>query len=108
MAHQIGQHLAVAGAHHRAFGHHDQEVFAARAVALVPGAVLARRRTAVRMVAEGEERCGVAIGNEEDVAPGSTVAAVRPTFGHVRLAPEGHGARAAIAAAQVDLDLVDE
>ncbi len=62
----------------------------------------------MRVVAEGEQRRDVAVGDEHDVAAPAAVAAVGPALGDVRLAPERHRAGAAVAAADVHLDLVDE
>ena len=78
------------------------------AVALVPGAVRARLRLAVRVVAEREQRRDVAVGLQPDVAALAAVAAVGPALGDVRLAPHRDAARAAVAALHVELRLVDE
>ena len=108
VAHEVGEQLAVAGLHLRALGHRDHEVGAAGAVALVARPVLARLGPAVRVVAVREQRRHVAVGLQVDVAAGAAVAAVGPALGDVGLAPERHRARAAVAAAEVDLDDVDE
>ena len=91
-----------------ALGHVDHEVGAARAVALLARPVRARLGPAVRVVAEREQRRDVAVGLQPDVAARAAVAAVGPALRDVGLAPERHAARAAVAAAEVDLDLVDE
>jgi len=106
--HEISQHLAVTGAHHRAFWYDDHEVVTTRSVTLVPGTMLARRGAAVWMIAEREERRRVAIGDEVHVAPGPAIATVGTTLRHVRLTTERHRTRATIAAAQIDVDLIDE
>ena len=63
---------------------------------------------AVGVVAEGEERGDVAVGDEPDVAAGAAVTAVGPALGDVRLAPEGDAARATIACLHMQAALVDE
>ena len=63
---------------------------------------------AVGMVAEGEQRGHVAVGDQPDVAALAAVAAVGPALGHVRLAAERDAAGAAVAAPHVELALVDE
>ena len=105
---EVGEELAVACPHDRALGDGDDEVFAARAVLLLAGTVLARRRTSVRMITEGEQRRDVAIGQEVHVATRAAVAAAGAALGRVRLAAERDRARAAIAATHIDLNLVDE
>ena len=84
-----------------ALGHVTIEVVARRAVLLLALAVGAVVGPAVRVVAEGEQRGDVAVGDEPDVAALAAVAAVGPAPGHVRLAPERHAARAAVAASHV-------
>ena len=108
MLHEVGEDLSVAGTHDRALGHRDDEIAAARAVALAALPVLARLGAPVRMVAEREQRRGVAVGPHDHVAAVAAVAAVGPALRHVRLAPERHRARAAVTTAEVALDLVDE
>ena len=63
---------------------------------------------AVRVVAERQQRGHVVVGDEPDVAALAAVAAVRAAEGDRTLAPERHAARAAVAAAHVELALVDE
>ena len=63
---------------------------------------------AVRVVAERQQRGHVVVGDQPDVAALAAVAAVRAAEGHRALAPERHAARAAVAAAHVELALVDE
>ena len=75
---------------------------------LLAGTVLARWRAPMGMVAEGEQRRDVAIGQEVHVAARATVAAGGAALRSVRLPPERDHARAAIAAAHIDLNLVDE
>ena len=105
---EVGEELAVACPHDRALGNGDDEVFATRAMLLLAGTVLARRRTPMGMVAEGEQRRDVAIGQEVHVAARAAVAAAGAALRSVRLAAERDHARAAIAPAHIDLNLVDE
>ena len=63
---------------------------------------------AVRVVAEGQQRGHVAVGDQPDVAALAAVAAVGAAPGDVRLAPEGDAARAAVAASDVEAAFVDE
>ena len=60
------------------------------------------------MVAERQQRRHVVVGDEPDVAALAAVAAVRTAHHDRALAPERHAARATIAAAHVELALVDE
>ena len=92
----------------RAFGDVDDEVLATRTVALVPGAVRAGLRLAVRVVPEREQRRDVAVGLQPDVAALAAVPTVGAALGHVRFAPHRDRARAAVAALDVELGLVDE
>ena len=92
----------------RPLGDGDGEVLAAGPVALLARAVGARGRLAVRVVAEGEERGDVPVGPQPDVAALAAVAAVGTAARDVRLAPERHAAGSAVAAAHVQLRLVDE
>ena len=62
----------------------------------------------MRVVAERQQRGDVVVGDEPDVAALAAVAAVRPAEGHGTLAPERHAACSPIAAAHVELALVDE
>jgi hypothetical protein len=55
-----------------------------------------------------EQRRQLRIGDEDDVPASTAVAAVGTALRHVRLATKRDGPGAAVAAAQVDLDLVDE
>jgi hypothetical protein len=60
------------------------------------------------MISKGQQRCGVAIRTEQDVAAGSTVATVGSTLGDVRFSSERHRAGTTVTTAEVDLHLVDE
>ena len=89
--------------HDRAFGHVDDEIVAAHAVLLLARAVGSRRRLAVRMVAEREQRRDVAVRAQPHVAALAAVAAVGSALRHVRLAPERDATGAAVAALHVAL-----
>ncbi len=108
VTHEVGEQLAVTVTHARALGDGHLEVGPLCTMALLTTAVGARRRTTVRVVAKREQRRGVAIGTQIDVAARAAVAAAGTAFGDVRFTPERDSARATIAAAQVDLHLVDE
>ena len=92
----------------RALGHGDLEVVAAAAVEVLALAVDAVAGPPVGVVAERQQRGHVVVGDEPDVAALAAVAAVRAAHRHRTLAPERHAARAAVAAAHVELALVDE
>ena len=62
----------------------------------------------MRVVPEGEEGGGVAVGHDGDGAPVAAVAAVGPAPGHVSLTAERDRPGAAVAPAEIDLDLVHE
>ena len=89
-------------------GTRDLQVVAATPCSFLPLPWTPLLGAAVRMVAEGEQRGDVAVGHEPDVAALAAVAAVRPAHGDVGLPPERDAARAAVAAAHVQLRLVDE
>ena len=63
---------------------------------------------AVRVVAEGQQRGDVVVGDQPHVAALAAVAAVRAAEGDRTLAAERHAAGAAVATAHVQLALVDE
>ena len=81
---------------------------AAPSVEVLALAVDAVAGPAVRVVAERQQRRHVVVGDEPDVAALAAVAAVRAAEGDRPLPPERHAARAAVAAAHVELALVDE
>jgi len=108
MTNEVGEQLVVGAVHNGAFGHVDHEVGTAHAVLLLAGAVRARTRLAVRVVTEREQRRHVAVRAKPDVAATTAVAAVGPASRYVRLAPERHTARAAVAAFHIALRYVDE
>ena len=95
-------------AHDRSLGDRDHGVGAAGAVAALALPVDAVVGPPVRMVAERQQRCDVAIGDQPDVAAAAAVAAVRAALRHVRFATERDAARAAVTAFDVQVALVDE
>ena len=106
---QVGEHgVGLVVAHGRALGDHHHEVVPARAVPLLSLAVRAGLGPPVRVVAEREERRDVAVGLEPHVAARPAVTAVGTALGRVRLLAERRAAGAAVAAANVQLRLVDE
>ncbi len=105
---QVGQQVALEVVDHGAFGDVDLEVGAGVAVALLAHAVHAAGGTAVRVVAERQQRGHVAVGDEPDVAAVTAVATVGAAAGHVRLTPERDAAGAAVTAPNVQLCFVDE
>jgi hypothetical protein len=60
------------------------------------------------MVLEAEQRRGVAVGLEPDVASTTAIAAVRPAFGNMGLPPKRDAPRPTIPSLDVKLSLVDE
>ena len=107
-ADEVGEHRAVLVADGGALGHRHLEVGPAPAVLALALPVGAAARRPVRVVLEGDQRRDVAVDDEPDAAAVTTVAAVGPALGHVRLAPEADGARAAVTTLDVKTALVDE
>ena len=106
---QLGEHLAgVQVGDDGALGHGDLQRLAALAVEVLALAVDAVAGAAVGVVAERQQRGHVVVGDEPDVAALAAVAAVRSAEGDRTLPAERHAARAAVAAAHVELALVDE
>jgi hypothetical protein len=70
--------------------------------------MFARGSSSVRMIAKRQQRRGVPIGAEQDVAARSTVSPVGPAFGYVCFSTERHRAGSTVTTAQIDLHLVDE
>jgi hypothetical protein len=106
---ELGEQLArVQVVDRGALRHGDLEVLAATAVEVLAPAVGAVGRPAVGVVPEGEQRRHVVVGDEPHVAALAAVAAVGAAVDDRALAPEAHRARAAVAAAHVELALVDE
>ena len=62
----------------------------------------------MRVVAEREQRRDIAAGLHPDIAAAAAVAAVGPTFGDVRFAPERDTAGTAVATLHVQLRHVHE
>src|SRR5690606_34730526 len=95
---EIGQALAGVGVeHHGADRHAEHEVLAAAAVLILVAAVLAARRLVVAPVLEVEQRAELRVGDQDDAAAVTAVAAGRAAARHVRLAAEGDAAVAAVA-----------
>ena len=107
-ADQVGEHDAVLVADGGALGHGHLEVAAPAAVLALALPVGAAAGRPVRVVLEGDQRRHVAVDDEPHAAAVAAVAAVGPALGHVRLAPEADGARAAVTALDVETALVDE
>ncbi len=82
--------------------------FAALAVQILALAVNSVVGTAMRVVAKRQQGRHVVIGDQPDVAALAAVAAVRAALHDRALTSERHAARAAIAAAHVELAFVDE
>jgi hypothetical protein len=60
------------------------------------------------MVAKGEQRCDVPVGDEPHVAALAAVPAVRPALRDVRFTPERNTTSATVSPAHVQVALVDE
>ena len=106
---QVGQQFAgVQIAGDGAFGNSHLQRLAPLAVLVLALAVHAILGPAVGMVAEGEQRRDVAIGDQPDVAALAPVAAVRSAHGLGTLTAERHTAGTAIAAAYIQLRFIDE
>ena len=86
----------------------DELVVAAAAVHVFALAVHAAARAAMRMVAKGEQRGNVVVGDEPHVAAPAAVAAIRSALGDRAFPTERHTAGAPVPAAHVELRLVDE
>ena len=67
-------------------------------------AVFAVARTTVGMITKREKRRNVVVGDEPDIAALRAVAAVGTAAGHVCFTAKRDRARAAVAAAHIDLD----
>ena len=109
LVHQVGQHACRPGRRPTVpSGTCTMLVVAPLAVLLLARAVRAVGGPAVGVVAEGEQRGHVAVGDQPDVAARAAVTAVGSALGHVGLATDRHAAGPAVAAAHVDVALVDE
>ena len=73
--------------------------------ALAMGAALGAEVVLVAIIDERRELC---VGNHHDVAAVAAVAAVGAALGDKRLAPEGHAARPAVAALDIDMREIGE
>ena len=106
---QLGQQLpGVEVLDDGALRHGDLQVLATPTVEVLALAVDAVAGASMWVVAEGEQRGDVVVGDEPDVAALAAVTAVRPAEGLGPLAPERHAACSPIASAHVELGLVDE
>src|SRR6202011_1169457 len=81
----------------RADGHADDELLAGRTGFVVLAAAFARFRAELFLEAEVDQRAELGIRDQHDVAAAPAVAAGRPAFGHVLLAPPRDDAVAAVA-----------
>ena len=72
----------------RACWHLDDEVGSVGSVKILPFAMGARRRFAMRLVFESHERRHIAIGYQPNIAAFSSVAAIRSALWHVCFAPK--------------------
>jgi hypothetical protein len=109
MADQVGQDRTVVVVEDLgAFGDVDLEVGTGRSVLAVAGSVGAALGPPVRMVAERQEGGDVVVGDEPDIATATAVAAVGAALGDVGLSAHGDGPGAAVTAANVEGDVVDE
>ena len=93
---------------HRAHGHLQDHVLAVGAAHARALAVRAAFGLEVVLEAVVDQRRDAQVGLDDDVAAVTAVAAVGAAFGDVRLATEGHAARAAVAAFDVYAYLVYE
>jgi hypothetical protein len=91
-----------------ALGDRDDDVLTAVAVLALALAVRAALGCPVRVVLEGDQRRDVVVDDEPHVPAGAPVAAVGTALGGVRLPPERHRARAAIATLDMQPTLIDE
>ena len=100
--------LLVIGENLRSHGHFDDQIVAAGARLVLPGAALAAGSTEMLGVAEVDERIEAGHGLEHDVAALASVSAVGSAELDELLAQEGYGAGSTIAGAHIDLGLVEE
>ena len=106
---ELGEQLVRVQVEHRGTHRHgDLERLAAAAVEVLALAVDAVVGSAVRVIAERQERRHVVVGDQPHVAAVAAVTAVRAADGDGTLAPEADTARAAVTTASVQLALVDE
>ncbi len=107
-AHEVGEHLAVRRLHDRAVRHGQHDVLAVGAVAVRALAGLAAGGLAVRAVVVVEQRGGVGVDDEHDVAAATAVAAVRAAERLELLAVHRRAAVATVTSGDVQHDVVDE
>ncbi len=93
---------------HGAQRHFDDAVLPHLAAALACAAALTVLGDHVLGVAQMQQRPQLGIGAQDDVAAATTVTTIRAAPGDVLLAPHVAAARATLAGAAFDLDLVDE
>ena len=105
---EVGQHGAALVAHTGALGHGHLEVASAAPVLALPLPVGAALAGAVRVVLERDQRRHVAIDDQPDATARAAVTAVGPAEGNVRLPPEAHRSRAAVASLDMEPTLIDE
>ena len=106
---QLGEHFAgVQVAHHRPLRDGDDLVVPTATVHVLALAVDAAAGAAVRVVAKGQQRRDVVIGDEPHVASPAAVATVRPALGDGPFPTKRDAARSPVTAAHVELRLVDE
>lgn len=108
LVHQVGEHHAARVFHHRAFGNGHDEILAAAPVPALALTVRAARGPSVRVVAEAEERCDIAVSDEPDVAAVAAITTVGAAFGDVGFTTECDRARTAISGLHMEATLVDE
>jgi hypothetical protein len=94
--------------HNGAFRHVHFEISSTRTVPVATGAMTTVVAFAMRMIAKGQKRRDIAIGDKPDRPAIATIAAVRTALGDVRFTPERNTAGAAVAALDVDVALIDE
>ncbi len=107
-ADQVGQHDAVLGLDDRAVGDGQDHVLAVGTIAIAALARLAGRGPPVRGVVKRQQRGGVGVDDERDVAPAATVTAVRTAERLVLLAVDRRATVATVARAGMEDDTVDE
>ena len=94
--------------HNGAFRHLHFEVSPPRTVPVATGAMTTVVAFAMGMIAKGQQRRNIAIGDKPYRPTIATIAAVRTTLGDMRFTPERNTAGAAVAALDVDVALIDE
>ncbi len=108
VAEHVGEDLALGGGHDGAVGHAQLDVVAVGAVLVPALADAALLRGAVRGAVVLQQRRDLGVDDEDDVAAGTAVAAVRAAQRLELLAVHGGHAVAAVPAADVQGHAVDE